>query len=91
MCSAGKCSCSPQFKGAACEQFNFVPLDLRKGTGLRSVDASNLQISSWGGSVHLADDGKYHMCERSDTFAHGRTAMVFLKVALHMRILCLRG
>ena len=60
-CTAGKCTCSPQFKGAACDLFNFAPLDLAEGSGLRSLDKTGLQISSWGGSVHLADDGKYHM------------------------------
>jgi hypothetical protein len=66
-CTEGKCDCLPQFKGTACDIFNFAPLDLSQGTGLRSVDSSNLQISSWGGSVHLADDGKYHMCKLSFT------------------------
>ncbi len=62
-CTEGKCDCLPQFRGTLCDVFNFAPLDLSKGAGLRSVDSSNLQISSWGGSVHLADDGNYHMCK----------------------------
>jgi hypothetical protein len=61
-CAAGKCTCVPQFTGVACDRFNFKPLDVRKGTGLRSIDSEGLQISSWGGSVHLAEDGKMHMC-----------------------------
>ena len=44
-----------------CGQFNFAPLDLSKGTGLRTVDSTGQQVSSWGGSVHIADDGKMHM------------------------------
>ena len=60
-CVDSACKCRPQFKGAVCDQFNFSPLDLTKGTGLRTVDNSGMQVSSWGGSVHLADDGLYHM------------------------------
>jgi hypothetical protein len=59
-CVSGVCKCVPQFKGAQCDVFNFAPLNLAKGTGLRSV-VKGEQISSWGGSVLLADDGKYHM------------------------------
>ena len=59
-CNAGTCACKPAFKGGACEQFNFQPLDRSKGTGLRSI-MNGEQVSSWGGSVLLADDGKYHM------------------------------
>ena len=59
-CTSGSCVCKPAFKGGACEQFNFQPLDRSKGTGLRSI-MNGEQVSSWGGSVLLADDGKYHM------------------------------
>ena len=70
--------------GAACERFSFAPLDPAKGSGLRSVDSAGLQVSSWGGSVHLADDGLYHMwaAEMTDgvgikawiTNSHGNSA-----------------
>ena len=63
-CTGGSCVCTSAFKGTACDQFNFVPLDPAKGTGLRTIDKSGEQVSSWGGSVLLADDGKYHMVSR---------------------------
>lgn len=56
--SSGVCSCTPQFKGPRCGQFNFAPVDLAKGTGLKTVDGTGQQVSSWGGSVHIADDGR---------------------------------
>ena len=59
-CTGGSCVCIPAFKGDACDVFNFAPLDLSQGTGLRSIKNGE-QVSSWGGSVLLADDGKYHM------------------------------
>ena len=61
ICKDGTCVCKPQFKGDQCDQFNFVPLDPTHGTGLRTVDHTGSQVSSWGGSVLLAEDGQYHM------------------------------
>ena len=71
--SSGVCSCTPQFKGPRCGQFNFAPVDLAKGTGLKTVDGTGQQVSSWGGSVHIADDGS-----ASPTPLTTRTASAYL-------------
>jgi hypothetical protein len=60
-CTNGKCVCAPQFMGDKCDRFNFEPLDPSKGTGYQTIDKTGDQVSSWGGSVLLADDGKFHM------------------------------
>ena len=58
VCGTDKtCACLPQFTGPACGVFNFKPVDLAKGTGLKSVDPTTGFRSSWGGSVHL---GEFH-------------------------------
>ena len=59
-CLDGSCKCKPQFTGDQCDIFSFAPLDLSQGTGLQTV-VNGSQVSSWGGSVLLADDGRYHM------------------------------
>jgi len=61
ICKHGTCVCKPQFKGGQCDRFNLVPLDPTRGTGLRTLDHTGSQVSSWGGSVLLAEDGQYHM------------------------------
>ena len=83
VCKAGKCACAPQFAGEACERFNFAPLDLAKGSGLRTVDSRGLQVSSWGGSVHLADDGKYHMWAAEMTEGVGIKAWITNSQVVH--------
>eukprot|EP00472_Partenskyella_glossopodia_P005560 CAMPEP_0197526796 /NCGR_PEP_ID=MMETSP1318-20131121/19407_1 /TAXON_ID=552666 /ORGANISM="Partenskyella glossopodia, Strain RCC365" /LENGTH=414 /DNA_ID=CAMNT_0043081137 /DNA_START=30 /DNA_END=1274 /DNA_ORIENTATION=- len=60
-CVQGSCQCYPAFRGSICGKFNFVASDGSLGRGLRSVDDRGLQVSSWGGSVLLGDDGRYHM------------------------------
>ncbi|GAB5360277.1 hypothetical protein AAMO2058_000614100 [Amorphochlora amoebiformis] len=60
-CIQGECHCVPYFTGPRCGKFNFSPADKSLGEGLKSLDKKGLQRSSWGGSVLLADDGKYHM------------------------------
>ena len=64
MCTDGSCVCEPQFASGNCGVFAFAPIDLSpagRGTGLKTVDSAGLQVSSWGGSVHLANDGLMHM------------------------------
>lgn len=61
-CVAGRCICRHQYNGTKCEAFAFAPLDLKHGTGLRTVNTSTgQQTSSWGGSVLLDENGTYHM------------------------------
>ena len=57
--TTGVCDCIPQFKGARCGIFNFAPLDLSKGAGLRTVDGSGQQVSSWGGYVNKPSHGEW--------------------------------
>ena len=85
VCSeGGQCQCEPQFKGTTCGVFNFVPLDLNQGTGLRTIDTTNgEQVSSWGGSVHLADDGRYHMWAAEMTNGVGIKAWITNSQVVH--------
>ena len=57
-CHSGACKCSAQWKGAACDELNLLPAD--KGLGYQwQEDGQN--VTSWGGSVVVGDDGTYHM------------------------------
>jgi hypothetical protein len=81
---ARACKCAPQFAGASCEKFAFAPLDLSKGTGLRTVDpTTGQQVSSWGGSVHLAADGLYHMWAAEMTGSVGIKAWITNSQVVH--------
>ena len=59
---APSCKCKPQWKGAMCDVFNFAAVVPSRGVGLRSLNATTGgQVSSWGGSVLVGDDGVFHM------------------------------
>ncbi len=60
-CVQGACECRPAFAGPTCGKFAFDTLDESIGTGLRTVFPDGQQVSSWGGTIHRHDDGKYHM------------------------------
>jgi hypothetical protein len=71
-CNGGVCDCIPQFKGERCDVFNFLPVNTVRGSGLRSVNVSTgEQVSSWGGSVLLGEDGSFHMWAAEMTYSTG--------------------
>ena len=84
MCVHGKCSCEPQFKGDACDAFNFAPLDISKGEGLRTIrHPGYVQVSSWGGSVLLDDDNVMHMWAAEMTDSTGIKAWLTNSQVVH--------
>lgn len=56
--AAGVCECKPAWRGWQCSTLNLLPA--RPGAGLNTSDVGG-PLSSWGGTVNLGDDGKYHM------------------------------
>ena len=79
------CVCAPQFTGAQCDIFNFAPLDTAGGApGYQHVNASDGSfVSSWGGSVLLGDDGKYHMWAAEMTQGTGIKAWITNSQIIH--------
>jgi len=80
-CVAGKCNCVSQYIGAQCDQFNFEPHN--HGEGLRTVQDNGQQVSSWGGSVLLAEDGTYHMWAAEMTEGTGIKAWITNSQVVH--------
>jgi hypothetical protein len=57
----GVCECLQQWHGAECGQLNLLPIP-RAISGKKDVNSStHKNVSSWGGSVQLGDDGTFHM------------------------------
>ena len=52
------CQCYPAWKGNHCAQLNILPTN--KTSGYQNFEGG-MNVSSWGGSVILGKDGKYHM------------------------------
>ena len=57
-CSAGQCTCKPQWRGTRCQTLALAPAV--RGSGYRGLDGG-YNTSSWGGAVLRGDDGRYHM------------------------------
>lgn len=53
-----RCVCQHGWRGAACEQLDLLPA--ANGTGLDLLRGASPPMSTWGGSVLRADDGRYH-------------------------------
>eukprot|EP00937_MAST-01D_sp_MAST-1D-sp2_P005331 g5331.t1 len=79
-CENGACTCYAQFQGDKCDKFKFQDY---AGEGLRTIDENGMQVSSWGGSVLLADDGKYHMWAAEMTDGVGIKAWITNSQVVH--------
>lgn len=53
--STNLCACRPAWKGDRCQTLSLLPTT--RSSGLRQIDTSGRNVSSWGGSVLLDDDG----------------------------------
>ena len=82
-CIDNVCKCIPQFQGDFCNVFNFAPVDYNKGQGLRTIEDSGFQTSSWGGSILQADDGNFHMWAAEMTYSTGIKSWITNSRVIH--------
>lgn len=55
------CTCTPQWRGAACDELSLLPASHSDPLGYRGHHTKGGRVTSWGGSVIIGDDGEYHM------------------------------
>ena len=79
-CVDGICRCYSQYTGQHCDRYNFLKYN---GEGLRTLREDGQQISSWGGSVLLSEDGKYHMWAAEMTNETGIKAWITNSQVVH--------